>query len=66
MAGGERKVHSHARRMIEASRIEYNTERPQSSLGYRPPQEFATDRTKEEEYDAILAAGSGAIPDQIW
>jgi len=54
---------AHARRIIEAWRIEYNTERPHSSLGNRTPQEFATDRTKKEENDAILAAGSNAIPD---
>ena len=54
---------AHARRIIEAWRIEYNTERPHSSLGNRTPQEFATDRTKKEEKDVILAAGSNAIPD---
>jgi putative transposase len=54
-------VQSHARRLIEAWRVEYNTERPRSSLGNRMPQEFATDRTKKEEYDTILAAGSNAI-----
>jgi len=54
---------AHARRIIEAWRIEYNTERPHSSLGNRTPQEFATDRTKKEEKDVILAADSNAIPD---
>ena len=49
---------AHARRIIEAWRIEYNTERPHSSLGNRTPQEFATDRTKKEEKDVILAADS--------
>ena len=33
---------AHARSIIEAWRIEYNTERPHSSLGNRTPQEFAT------------------------
>ncbi|BBQ03054.1 insertion element protein (plasmid) [Burkholderia sp. SFA1] len=32
---------SHARRLIEDWRIEYNTERPQSSLGYLAPAQFA-------------------------
>ena len=32
---------AHARDIIEAWRIEYNTERPHSSLGNRTPQEFA-------------------------
>jgi putative transposase len=31
----------HARRVIENWRIEYNTERPHSSLGDRTPIEFA-------------------------
>ena len=54
---------AHARRIIEAWRIEYNTERPHSSLGNRTPQECATDRTKKEEKDVTLAADSNAIPD---
>jgi putative transposase len=53
---------AHARSIIEAWRIEYNTERPHSSLGNRTPQEFATDRTKDEER-AFLTADSNAIPD---
>ena len=32
---------AHARSIIEAWRIEYNTERPHSSLGNRTPEEFA-------------------------
>jgi putative transposase len=32
---------AHARRVIESWRIEYNTERPHSSLGDRTPTEFA-------------------------
>ena len=35
---------AHARNMIEAWRIEYNTERPHSSLGNWTPQEFADSR----------------------
>mgnify|MGYP001297134260 CR=1 FL=1 len=54
---------AHARRIIEAWRIEYNTERPHSSLGNRTPQEFATERTKKDEERVFLAADSNAIPD---
>ena len=36
-----------ARRKIAAWRMEYNEERPHSSLGYRTPQEFATGRERE-------------------
>jgi transposase InsO family protein len=32
---------AHARRIIEAWRIEYNTERPHSSLGNLTPEQFA-------------------------
>jgi putative transposase len=32
---------AHARRVIENWRIEYNTERPHSSLGDRTPTEYA-------------------------
>ena len=52
-----------ARRVIEAWRIEYNTERPHSSLGNRTPQEFAADRTKKDEERVFLTADSNAIPD---
>ncbi len=45
---------AHARRIIEAWRIEYNTERPHSSLGNRTPQEFASDRTKKEEKKDVI------------
>jgi len=34
---------AHARRVIEAWRIEYNTERPHSSLGDLTPEEFAAE-----------------------
>lgn len=33
---------AHAKRVIESWRIEYNTERPHSSLGDLTPEEFAT------------------------
>ncbi len=54
---------THARSIIEAWRIEYNTERPHSSLGNRTPQEFAADRTKKDEERVFLTADSNAIPD---
>src|SRR5690242_1644564 len=54
---------AHARDIIEAWRIEYNTERPHSSLGNRTPQEFAADRTKKDEERVFLTADSNAIPD---
>jgi len=40
----------HARSTIEAWRIEYNTERPHSSLGTRTPQEFASEKAAENAY----------------
>ena len=54
---------AHARRIIEAWRIEYNTERPHSSLGNRTPQEFAADRTNKDEERVFLTADSNAIRD---
>lgn len=39
---------THARSVIEAWRIEYNSERPHSSLGNRTPQEFAATRKAAE------------------
>ena len=53
---------AHAREIIEAWRIEYNTERPHSSLGNRTPIEFATDLTKKDER-VFLPADSNAISD---
>ena len=41
---------AHARSVIEAWRIEYNTERPHSSLGNRTPQEFASQKAAESAY----------------
>jgi len=37
----------HARRLIEEWRIEYNTERPHSSLGYLTPMQFAQGHEQE-------------------
>jgi putative transposase len=36
---------AHARSVIEAWRIEYNTERPHGSLGNRTPEEFAVENS---------------------
>ena len=51
-----------AREIIEAWRLEYNTERPHSSLGNRTPLEFATDQAKKDER-VFLPADSNAISD---
>jgi putative transposase len=47
---------THARRVIEAWRIEYNTERPHSSLGNLTPEEFA--RTIGEDEVSLTADSS--------
>ena len=49
-----------ARRKITAWRIEYNEERPHSSLGYRTPKEFATAMRAAEAGSALLAPPSSA------
>src|SRR5437667_1744850 len=49
-----------ARRKIAAWKIEYNEERPHSSLGYRTPQEFATAMRAAEAGSALLAPPSSA------
>ena len=54
---------AHARSIIEAWRIEYNTERPHSSLGNRTPQEFAADRAKNDEERVFLTVDSNANSD---
>lgn len=40
----------HARQVIEEWRIDYNTERPHSSLGYLTPEEFAEQAKKRENF----------------
>lgn len=49
-----------ARRAIEAWRIEYNTERPHSSLGQLTPEEFARRSLKAEGERVFLTADSKA------
>ena len=51
---------AHARSVIEAWRIEYNTERPHSSLGNRTPEEFASSQTTQDEQRVSLTADSNA------
>ncbi|MGE5735895.1 MAG: integrase core domain-containing protein [Acidobacteriota bacterium] len=47
-----------ARRKIAGWRIEYNEERPNSSLGYRTPNEFATAMRAAEAGSALLGPPS--------
>src|SRR5437588_7674980 len=49
-----------ARRKIAAWKIEYNEERPHSSLGYRTPKEFAAAQAASEAGSALLAPPSSA------
>src|SRR5689334_2888240 len=51
---------AHARSVIEAWRIEYNTERPHSSLGNRTPEEFAGTQPTQDEERVSLTADSTA------
>lgn len=53
----------HARAVIEAWRIEYNTERPHSSLGDQTPAEYASGQATHSEERVFLPADSNAIPD---
>jgi putative transposase len=56
---------AHARSIIEAWRIEYNIERPHSSLGNRTPHEFAADWKTQDDDGVNFTADSSAISDQI-
>jgi len=49
----------HARRLIEAWCIEYNTERPHSSLGYLTPEQFA----QAYQVKRFLTSGSKSVSD---
>jgi putative transposase len=49
----------HARKMIEAWRIEYNVERPHSSLGYLTPEQFAFAHSQK----GLLTTDSTAVSD---
>jgi len=52
----------HARRVIEAWRIEYNTERTHSSLANLTPEEFAMKLSKQSREDVHLPADSIPMP----
>jgi len=55
---------AHARRTIEDWRIEYNTERPHSSLGDLTPQEYANKRSAAtQDQISLLTADSNQIRD---
>jgi putative transposase len=51
-----------ARRIIENWRVEYNTERPHSSLGDLPPALFAQRRLESTEDGVSLTADSNSNP----
>ncbi|PLZ02829.1 hypothetical protein CY652_07855 [Burkholderia sp. WAC0059] len=50
----------HARSLIESWRIEYNTERPHSSLGYLTPEQFARAHDATQQF---LTSDSNCGPD---
>ncbi|MDN7445051.1 integrase core domain-containing protein, partial [Burkholderia cepacia] len=50
----------HAKRLIEEWRIEYNTERPHSSLGYLTPVQFARAHDAKQQF---LTSDSNCSPD---
>lgn len=52
-----------ARRKIAAWQVEYNEERPHSSLGYRTPKEFAREQGIKDLYEAgVGQEDSNAVP----
>ena len=51
-----------ARRKIAAWRIEYNEERPHSSLGYQTPKEFATAQAADFYLAERGVRDSNAVP----
>lgn len=53
----------HARRLIDRWRIEYNTERPHSSLGNLTPDEYARGLAEAAVRQVSLTAGSTCVPD---
>ena len=53
---------AHARQIIEAWRIEYNTERTHSSLADLTPEEFAMKLSKQSPATVSLTADSIPVP----
>lgn len=53
---------NHARQIIENWRIEYNTERPHSSLGDLPPEEFVKKGLAVKKNTVSLTANSNPMP----
>ena len=51
-----------ARQIIEAWRVDYNTLRPHSSLGYQTPEEFAREAAAKKAVEKTLAVASLEIP----
>jgi putative transposase len=51
---------AHARRAIEAWRIEYNTERPHSSLGNLTPEEYAKNGLSRSKREDLLTSDSSS------
>ncbi len=51
-----------ARRIIEAWRVDYNTVRPHSSLGYRTPDEFAREAAGKRAVEKTAPDGALEIP----
>ena len=49
----------HARRIIEAWRVDYNHTRPHSSLGYLTPEEFIDQKCKE--FSPVMTGEAGLI-----
>ena len=49
---------AHARRLIEAWRVEYNTERPHSSLGDLTPEKYVQARSLAAPEGVLLTADS--------
>jgi putative transposase len=53
---------AHARGVIEAWRIEYNTDRTHSSLDDLTPEEFAMNLSKQSQHSVSLTADSKLVP----
>ncbi|WP_175129480.1 integrase core domain-containing protein [Achromobacter piechaudii] len=54
-----------AKGLIEKWRVEYNTERPHSALGYLAPAQFAQAHQKEALFNPALYVGAVIIWEQV-